>query len=454
MKSLSDRLKESTRGEDVSVLGAPTTEFVTERTSSDPFRKLKDRSQAALFERLGSRLYDASLNQAQLQDFVLQELTIVLEKEHTPLTPEERKELVAEISDDVLGYGPIEPFLNDPRVTEIMVNSTNLIYIEREGRLSRTEARYLSVSHLRQVIERIVSQVGRRIDESSPMVDARLGDGSRVNAIIPPLSVDGPTLTIRKFTKNAFHMDDLVRINSISQDAVEFLDACVMGRLNVLVSGGTGTGKTTLLNALSAFIPDYDRIVTIEDAVELRLDQQHVVRLESRPPNIEQKGEVTIRDLVRNSLRMRPDRIIVGEVRGGEALDMLQAMNTGHEGSMSTLHANSPRDALSRLETMVLMSGVDLPIRAIRDQVSSALDLIVQIERMRDGTRRITKIVEVNGLEGDVITMSEIFTFDYSAGFNDEGKFAGSLTHTGIRPSFSKRLNDLGISLPMSRDIA
>jgi pilus assembly protein CpaF len=454
MRSLSDRLKESTRGGTTGSLGVTVEKSADETSSTDPFRKLKDRAQAALFERLGSRLYDASLNQSQLQSFVLQELTSVLEQEQTALTVKERQELVAEISDDVLGYGPIEPFLNDPTVTEIMVNSTDLIYVEREGHLFQTEARYLSVSHLRQVIERIVGQVGRRIDESSPMVDARLADGSRVNAIVPPLAVDGPALTIRKFTKNAFHMNDLVRIGSVSEGAVEFLDACVMGRLNILVSGGTGTGKTTLLNALSAFIPDHDRIVTIEDAVELRLDQQHVVRLESRPPNIENKGQVSIRDLVRNALRMRPDRIVVGEVRGGEALDMLQAMNTGHEGSMSTLHANAPRDALARLETMVLMSGVDLPVRAIRDQVSSALDLIVQIERMRDGTRRITQIVEVNGLEGEVITMSEIFVFDYSAGFDDLGRFAGTLVPTGIRPSFSKRLQDLGIALPMGVELA
>jgi pilus assembly protein CpaF len=298
------------------------------------------------------------------------------------------------------------------------------------------------------VIERIVSKVGRRIDESSPMVDARLADGSRVNAVVPPLAVDGPVLTIRKFSKTAYTADDLVRFGTLTEEITELLRACVEGRLNILVSGGTGTGKTTLLNVVSSFIPETERVVTIEDAVELRLHQEHVLRLEARPPNIEGKGEVTIRDLVRNSLRMRPDRIIVGEVRGAEALDMLQAMNTGHEGSLSTLHCNSPRDALARLETMVLMAGFDLPVRAIREQIASALDLVVHLSRLRDGTRRITQISEVNSMEGDTVTMTDLYQFDYAAGIDDTGRFRGRAVPTGLRAHFVDRLTDSGIAVP------
>jgi pilus assembly protein CpaF len=306
----------------------------------------------------------------------------------------------------------------------------------------------MSDQHLRRVIDRIVTSVGRRIDESSPMVDARLQDGSRVNAVIPPLAVDGPSLTIRKFSKDPFQVDDLIEFGSLTRLVADLLEASVRGKLNILVSGGTGTGKTTLLNVLSSFIPDGDRIVTIEDAVELQLHQDHVVRLESRPSNVEGKGEVRIRDLVRNSLRMRPDRIVVGECRGGEALDMLQAMNTGHDGSLSTIHANSPRDCLSRLETLVLMAGVDLPSRAIREQIASAVDMIVQITRMRDGSRRVTNVAEVVGMEGEQITIQDIFSFDYSAGLDEHGRFRGTIQPTGIRPLFSDRLKDLGIELP------
>jgi pilus assembly protein CpaF len=442
--TLSERLKNAQAGKSVPRFEA------TEQTDTDPFSVLKRRAQDALFTELGSRMRDASLSEEELAKFVVHELSRVIEAEQVPLTPEERARLVAELTDDVLGYGAIERYLADPTVTEVMVNSVDGIYIERNGLLQLTNSRYLSEEQLRQVIERIVSQVGRRIDESSPMVDARLPDGSRVNAIIPPLAVDGPVLTIRKFSPTAYDAGHMVGNGTITDEIVELFSACVRGRMNVLLSGGTGTGKTTMLNVLSSFIPEDERIVTIEDAVELRLHQHHVVRLESRPPNIEGKGHVTIRDLVRNALRMRPDRIIVGEVRGGEALDMLQAMNTGHEGSLSTLHANSPRDALSRLETMVLMAGMDLPVRAVREQIASAIDVIVHLSRLRDGSRRVTQITEVNGMEGDIITLTDLYTFDYSAGIDEHGRFRGTPTPTGLRAKFADHLLELGIEVPAS----
>jgi pilus assembly protein CpaF len=415
--------------------------------ASDPLARLRQRAEEALFVRLGSRLYDSSLSDEQLQAFVQQELAQVVEAERTPLTGAERQRLAREVSDNVLGYGPIQPYLDDPTVTEVMVNAEDAIYVERHGKLQRTPARFVTEEHLRRVIDRIVSQVGRRIDESSPMVDARLTDGSRVNAIIPPLAVRGPSLTIRKFAKDPYQVEDLIAFGTLTPETAELLAACVRGRLNVLVTGGTGTGKTTMLNVLSSFIPNDERIVTIEDAVELQLHQDHLVQLESRPANIEGKGQIAIRDLVRNSLRMRPDRIVVGEVRGGEALDMLQAMNTGHDGSLSTVHANSPRDAVARVETMVLMAGMDLPVRAIREQVASALDLIVHITRLRDGSRRVTHITEVQGMEGQIVTLQDVFTFDFAAGIDSHGRFRGTVKPTGIRPRFTEMLKEQGIEL-------
>ncbi len=415
--------------------------------TSEALGAIKERTSEALYERMGARISDTNMDEAELHQFVKDELRAVIDEDEIPLSSAERQRLVQEIADDVLGLGPLQRFLDDQDITEIMVNSADRIYVERAGKLYLTGARFTSEEHLRKIIERIVSKVGRRIDESSPLVDARLTDGSRVNAIIPPLAVNGSSLTIRKFGRVPLNVQNLMSLGTLSPEIAELLHACVQARLNIIVSGGTGTGKTTLLNVLSSFLPADERIVTIEDAVELQLQQEHVVRLESRPRNIEGKGEISIRDLVRNSLRMRPDRIVVGEVRGGESLDMLQAMNTGHDGSISTVHANSPRDAIARLETLVLMAGMDLPLRAIREQISSAVNLIVHISRLRDGTRRVTHVTEVQGMEGDIVTLQDAFTFDYSAGIDANGRFLGRPMPTGVRPRFVDHFAELGIQI-------
>jgi pilus assembly protein CpaF len=424
-------------------------ERLANATPKDKVSETRARVQARLVETLGPKLYDATLSDTQVESLVHERLRQLLDEEETGLSAQEKLVIVRQIGDSVLGLGPLEPFTRDPDVTEIMVNGWDSIYVERAGKIYWTGAKFHDEAQLHRIIEKIVARVGRRIDEASPYVDARLPDGSRVNAIVPPLAIDGACLTIRKFSAEPYRADDLVSFGTMTRQTAEMLDACVRGRLNILVSGGTGAGKTTTLNVLSSFLPDDERILTIEDSAELRLMQPHVVRLEYRPPNIEGRGEVTIRDLVRNALRMRPDRIVVGEVRGGEALDMMQAMNTGHDGSISTVHSNSPRDALARIETMMLMAGMDLGIRAIREQVASALNLIVHQARMKDGVRRITHVTEVVGMEGEIISLQDLFLFDYSAGIDDEGRFRGGLKPTGIRPKFVEHLAERGVNIPV-----
>jgi pilus assembly protein CpaF len=409
--------------------------------------EMRQKMHQFVIHELGPLLTDQRISEAELRRQVDEQLLRALAQERIALTVGERQALVQSVTDDVLGYGPIDQLLRDETITEVMVNGPHHIYVERAGRIEMTDVKFVDDVHVRRIVDKIVSQIGRRVDEANPMVDARLPDGSRVNVVVHPLAIGGPFMTIRKFAKEPFQVDDLIRFGSFTPQVAHFVNSCVRGRLNCVVSGGTGTGKTTLLNVLSGFIPDDERIVTVEDAKELQLHQQHVLPLESRPPNIEGRGEVKIRDLVRNALRMRPDRIVVGEVRGGEALDMLQAMNTGHDGSLTTVHSNSPRDTLSRIETMTLMAGIELPIRVIREQMASALDLIVHLSRLRDGSRRVTHVSEVLGMEGDVVVLQDIYMFDFSMGIDDEGRFRGHLKSTGIRPSFSERLADHGISL-------
>ena len=411
----------------------------------DEFASLKHDVHENLMQSLGQQAYAGQMDQRLLEENVFNAIQTVLAKSKKPLSTGDRAKITQEIIDDILGNGPLEPLLRDPEITEIMVNRADAIFVERGGRLYQTDLRFSDEEHLRRAIDRIVSRVGRRVDEASPMVDARLPDGSRVNAVLPPIALDGCSLTIRKFSKDPFTVKDLVTMGTLTRPSAEVLDACVRGRLNILISGGTGSGKTTTLNVMSGFIPDDERIITVEDAAELQLSQPHVLRLESRPSNVEGQGQVTIRDLVRNSLRMRPDRIIVGEVRDAAALDMLQAMNTGHDGSLSTVHANSPRDALSRIETMVLMAGMDLPVRVIREQIVSAIQLVVQQARMRDGSRHIIQISEITGLEGDTVLMQDLFTFDYNTA--EDSSTPGKLVATGITPNFTDQLKDHGVDL-------
>jgi pilus assembly protein CpaF len=418
----------------------------TEQAFEDPFADIKNRLHLAIIGELGPQLYNLGGDPVFMRERVLKEVRGRLT--HEPgLSGVDRERLERELADDILGYGPVDELLADETVSEVMVNGAFEIWIERDGRLYQTPHRFNDESHLRRIINKMVGQVGRRIDEKSAMVDARLPDGSRVNAVIPPLSLTGPLVTIRKFHQKRFGREDLVKIGTLSAEAAEFLDLCVKAELNTLISGGTGAGKTTMLNALSSAISNDERIITIEDAAELQLKQQHVLRLEARPKNIEGEGEVSIRDLVRNSLRMRPDRIIVGEVRGAETVDMLQAMNTGHDGSLSTVHANSPRDALARVETMVLMAGFDLPLRAIRQQVASAIELIVHLERLDDGTRRVTTISEVGRMESDVISLQDIYNFQLE-NVQADRRVVGTLLPTGLRPSAMSKFHKHGIELP------
>ena len=428
-----------------SVFGEHVHRQGNQTTETQAYQNLKSTIHRKLIDRMDLSSV-SEISPEQLSGIIKTVVEALITAEGIPLTRPERERLIVEIQHETLGLGPLEPLLQDPEISDIMINGPGKVYVERHGKLHRTEVTFKDDDHLMTIIERIVSKVGRRVDESSPLVDARLPDGSRVNVIIPPLALDGPSMSIRRFGVDPLRMENLVVNRSLTEEMARTFDAMVRARLNILVSGGTGAGKTTLLNILSASVPDDERIVTIEDSAELILQQEHVVRLETRPPNIEGKGTVAQRDLVRNALRMRPDRIIVGEVRGGEAMDMLQAMNTGHDGSISTIHSNSPRDALSRLETMVLMAGFELPAKAIREQVSSALNAIIQVARMSDGTRKIVKVTEVTGMEGDVVVMQDIFVFE-KQGLDSEGRVIGQFRATGVRPKFLDTIHTAGIHL-------
>jgi len=434
--------------------GTPATPAAPARLGTPPAqRREEDNSVIELRQRVQQRLInelDPKLdlsNVARVRQQVEEIFNTILDSENIVLSRSERARLFESIAADILGFGPLQELLNDPEISEIMVNGPKKVYVEKRGKIQLTDVTFVDEQHVLRVIDRIVAPLGRRIDESSPMVDARLPDGSRVNAVIRPIALCGPTISIRKFRKEGITIDDLIRFGSLTREMAEFLSACVRASLNIVVSGGTGSGKTTMLNVLSSFIPDDERIITVENAAELQLRQEHVVPLESRPPNVEGKGEISIRDLVINTLRMRPERIVVGECRGGEALEMLQAMNTGHDGSMTTLHANSPRDAIARIETMCLMAGMDLPVRAIREQIASAVNLIVQLARLKDGSRKVIYITEVQGMEGDVVVLSDIFVFEQQ-GLDERGKIIGQLKPTGIRPRFIDRFEERNIYLP------
>ena len=434
--SLLDRLEK----QKFSVTGEKSAEI----TLYDEYSDLKEQVHKDFIDTVNQQDISLFGVKGEQEEELLKIMDSLIESKAPKISRTERSKLLKEIYNDVMGLGPLEVLLNDDDITEIMVNGPFQVYVERKGKLELSNVVFKDNTHVMNIINRIVSTVGRRIDESSPMVDARLKDGSRFNAVIPPLSLVGPSMTIRKFSRSPFTASDLVKFGSLSPKMVAFLEACVKGRMNIIVSGGTGSGKTTLLNVLSSSIPNNERIVTIEDAAEIQLAQEHVVTLESRPPNLEGSGQITIRDLVRNSLRMRPDRIIVGEVRAGEAIDMLQAMNTGHDGSLTTAHANSPRELMSRLETMVLMSGMDLPVRAIREQIHSAIDIVVHQSRMKDGSRKVINITEVVGMEGDTITLQDIYTYKVE-GIDSNGRMKGNFTSTGIRPNFLEKLTSSGI---------
>lgn len=448
--SLLERLQKEKSAEQPESSKQQKTKKTAVIVREDPFEDIKIKIHDRIIAEINSDSFKDEDGTDQAENLE-KEISLIVESflddEGTYVTKLERQKLISEIIDESIGFGPINPLIHDPSVSEIMVNGPDQVYVEKKGKLTLSDVRFKDDQHVMRVIEKIVAPLGRRIDESSPMVDARLPNGSRVNVIIPPLSLNGPTITIRKFSEKPFTVKDLINFGTMTPNVAMLLKACVEARLNIVVSGGTGSGKTTTLNVISSFIPEDERIVTIEDAAEIQLGQEHIIRLETRPPNIEGKGAVTIRDLVRNSLRMRPDRIVVGEVRSGEALDMLQAMNTGHDGSMTTGHANTPRDMLARLETMVLMAGMELPVKAIREQIASAVDIIVQQSRLKDGTRRITHITEVMGMEGDVITLQDIFVFKQN-GKDEKGRVHGSITPTGIKPRFIEKLEEFGIMLP------